>query len=163
VIARIFRVFAVVILVLALLVFTVFAGARFHDGPIALIPGGPLEAGELVAAPVTDWAFAGPPKEIELQLADESTSRTTWIIVREGAAFIPASLTFPPGKRWHKAADQNGAAWVRIEGKRYPVQLTRISDPTLEGSLREAAVAKYPEAGSSEGGVWFFQVASRAG
>ena len=34
----------VVVLALALLVF----GARFADGPIAIIPGGPLEAGELV-------------------------------------------------------------------------------------------------------------------
>src|SRR5512147_2109644 len=57
-----------------------FVAASFHDGPLGPIPGGALVRGELVTAPVTDWSFADVP-EIELQLATQSRSRTTWIIV----------------------------------------------------------------------------------
>ena len=110
---RIVRWLAIAVGVLVLFVAAIFVVARFHDGPLGLAPGGPLVAGEVVVAPVGDWAFATDIDTIELQLDGESSSRTTWILVSDGRAFIPASLSFPPGKRWHKTADQNGAAWLR--------------------------------------------------
>src|SRR5262245_42331634 len=125
---RIFRGLVILVVVLVVLVGAVFAGARFHDGPLGPIPGGPLNAGEMVTAPQTDWSFAKDEKEIEMQLAYEKTSRTTWILVKDGTAYIPCSLAFPPGKRWHHHADQNGEAIVRIQGKRYPVTLKRVQD-----------------------------------
>ncbi len=146
--------------VVALLIAAFFFLARFHDGPLGLAPGGPLVAGEVVAAPVGDWKFADVDT-IELQLDGESSSRTTWILVNEGRAFIPASLSFPPGKRWHKTADQNGAAWVRIAGKRYPVTLTRTQDEALRTQLIGVVGSKYGGGPPGEGGVWFFEVVSR--
>jgi len=144
-----------------LLIAAVFVLARFHDGPLGLVPGGALVAGEVVAAPIGDWRFADVDT-IELQLDGESTSRTTWILSIESRAFIPASLSFPPGKRWHKTADQNGAAWIRVGGKRYPVTLTRIKDEALEAQLRGVVAEKYQVGPTSgEGGVWFFEIESR--
>ena len=161
--ARIFRLLGILVVLLLIGVGVLFVAARFHDGPLAVIPGGPLVAGELVAAPVSDWSFAAAVPEIELQLAYQDTSRVTWILVNEGAAFIPASLTYPPGKRWHKAADQNGAAIVRIQGKRYPVTLRRVQDPALEQSLKQTVVGKYRNVPRSEAGVWFFELEPRSG
>lgn len=160
--ARFVRVLGYVVLSLVVLIGGAFVAARFHDGPLAMIPGGELEAGELVTAPITDWSFAAAPQEIELQLAYQDTSRTTWVVVHEGAAIVPASLSFPPGKQWPYAADRDGRAIVRIGGKRYPVNLTRVQDPALEAKLGESIRAKYPSVPPSGGGVWFFRLASRA-
>jgi hypothetical protein len=159
--ARIFKGLAILIAVLLVAIGGLFLAARFHDGPIAVIPGGPLVAGELVETPVADWRFASDVQEIELQLAYEDSSRTTWILVSDGRAFIPVSLSYPPGKRWHKAADQNGAAIARVEGKRYPVHLKRIQDPALEERLKQVVAGKYANVPSSEGGVWFFELGPR--
>ena len=61
---------------------TISSGARFHDGPLAIIPGGPLRAGQWVETPISDWRFATDLDVLELQLESQSTSRTTWILVR---------------------------------------------------------------------------------
>src|SRR5262245_52935591 len=90
------------------LVALLFVAARFHDGPLGPIPGGALEAGAEVSEPVADWSFAKDVKEIELQLASQGSSRTTWVIVHEGQAYVPCSLGFPPGKRWHQHAVVDG-------------------------------------------------------
>jgi hypothetical protein len=162
VIAKIFKGLVILVVLLVVAVGGLFAYARFHDGPLALIPGGPLVAGELVTTPVADWSFATDVQEIELQLAYESTSRTTWILVKDGAAYIPASLSFPPGKRWHKAADQNGAATVRIQGKLYPVTMARVKDEALAASLVDVVRGKYPSPPPGDGGVWFFKLEPRS-
>lgn len=160
---RIVKGLVILVVVLVVAIGAAFAGARFHDGPLGVIPGGPLVKGELVTQPQTDWSFAKDVQEVEMQLAYENTSRTTWILVKDGTAYIPCSLAFPPGKRWHKAADQNGEAIVRIAGKRYPVTLKRVMDETLAREIGEVALAKYPAAARSrEGGAWFFKLEPRA-
>lgn len=163
-IARIFKGLLVLVVLLGIAVGALFAGARYHDGPIALIPGGPLVAGELVTAPVADWSFAKDVNEIEMQLAYENSSRTTWILVKGGAAYIPCSLDFPPGKRWYKAADQNGAATVRIQGKLYPVTLVRVKDEAQIKEIGAVALDKYLKGRppSGPGGVWFFKLEPRS-
>ena len=139
-----------------------FVAARFSDGPISMIPGGPLTSGELVPGYVSSWDAVRDVETIELQLAQEGTSRTTWILVHDHMAYIPASLGFPPGKTWHMRADKNGRAVVRILGKRYDVRLDRISDPEIEKSLGELVLEKYGGAPPSDAGVWFFNLTSMA-
>jgi hypothetical protein len=159
---RIVKGFMIVVVVFVVAIAAVFAAARFHDGPLGVIPGGPLKSGELVPQPPSDWSFAKDVPEIEMQLAYENSARTTWILVRDGTAYVPCSLDFPPGKRWYKAADQNGEAILRIAGKRYPVTLKRVQDEALAKEIGKVALAKYPAAARSEGGrVWFFQVEPR--
>ncbi|NNL67439.1 MAG: hypothetical protein HKP30_14415 [Myxococcales bacterium] len=150
------------IAVLALVVAALFVGARFHDGPLAIIPGGALESGPRVEAPVADWGFVADIEEIELQLLAQKTSRTTWIVAHAGRAFVPVSLAFPPGKSWHRVADEQGAAVLRIEGERYPVQLTRLGEDAEFEAIVAALAEKYtPPPGSDESGFWLFEVTSR--
>ncbi|HKC52711.1 MAG TPA: DUF2255 family protein [Myxococcota bacterium] len=159
---RIVKGFVIVVIVFVVLITALVEIAKFHDGPVGLIPGGALVAGELVAQPPADWNFAADVQEIEMQLAYEDSSRTTWVLVKDGVAYIPCSLKFPPGKRWYKAADQKGEAVVRIGGKRYPVTLTRVKDDALATEIGKVAVAKYPAAARSAGSeVWFFKIEPR--
>ena len=146
------------------LVALLFFGARFRDGPLGPIPGGALEAGPEVSAPIGDWSFAKDVGEIELQLASQTTSRTTWILVHEGQAYVPCSLGFPPGKSWYKQAVVDGRATLRIEGKRYSVTLTKLDDAAvqqLEATVRSEVTRKYGQMPPSDAGVWLFRVASR--
>jgi hypothetical protein len=146
-------------LVLVVLIGAVFVGARFHDGPLGPIPGGALVGGVLVTGPVTDWSFATGVQEIELQLASQDRSRTTWVLVSGGKAYIPASTEYPPGKTWHRVALDDGRAMLRIEGKRYPVELAKVEDESLLAAVRDAAASKYPRRPGGE--AWLFAVASR--
>ena len=156
------RILVRVVAALVVLALAVYYGARLHDGPLAMIPGGPLVAGDLVSAPTTDWAFATDLSQIELQLESQSISRTTWILVRDGIAYIPCSLSFPPGKSWYVEAQRDGRAILRIEGRRYPVELTRDDDPTLAGFARPEVERKYGSPPPGEGGAMFFKVTSRS-
>jgi hypothetical protein len=153
-----------IVVALAALVALLFLGARFHDGPLGPVPGGPLEAGEAVSEPVRDWSFAKDVGEIELQLASQQVSRTTWILVHEGVAYVPCSLGFPPGKSWHEEAARNGRALLRIDGRRYPVTLAKLEDAAvqqLEPVIRAEVNRKYGQPPPTEAGVWLFRVESR--
>ncbi len=75
-----------------------FFAARFSDGPIGMIPGGPLTSGKMVPFLTVRWNHLRDVETIELQLVGEKTSRTTWIVTDNAKAYIPASLGFPPGK-----------------------------------------------------------------
>lgn len=146
---------------LAVLIALVFVGARFHDGPLGPFPGGPLASGDTVTQPVEDWSFAANVAEIELQLASQSKSRTTWIVVHEGRAYVPASTQFPPGKTWHRSALEDGRATLRITGRRYPVTLAKLEDAALVAAVRDVGLKKYPN--RPEGDAWVFAVTSRPG
>lgn len=159
---KVLRFLALAVLAVALVLGAVAVGARFADGPFGPLPGGALRSGEWVEAPVGDWSFATDVAEIELQLESQERSRTTWILVHDGAAFVPASVEFPPGKTWHTEALEDGRARIRVEGKRYPVALAKIDDPALETTLGQVVEGKYPTRPPDEGGAWFFSVTSRA-
>jgi hypothetical protein len=154
------RIAAVVVALFAL----VFFAARFHDGPLGPIPGGPLAAGDLVAEPVADWSFVKDTGEIELQLDAQPRSRVTWIFYLDGKAYVPCSLGFPPGKNWHHLAAQDGRATLRIDGKRYPVTMTRLDDAAAQvigPAARAELERKYGDLPASDAGVWLFEIASR--
>jgi len=158
---RVLRIIGFLLACVVVLPVVVAFGARFHDGPVGLFPGGPLEAGTLVENPVTDWNFAQAENTIELQLLSQQRSRTTWILVHDGAAFIPCAIGFPPGKTWHQHAVQDGRAVLRIEGQRYPVTLERVEDPELSAALAAIVKDKYGRSPPAGEGVWYFRVTSR--
>lgn len=147
---------------LVVLVLVAYFGARLHDGPVGPIPGGAIASGEWYELPVSDWSFAKDVKEIELQLESQKISRTTWILVRGGTAFVPCSLGFPPGKTWYQKAQEDGRAVLRINGQRYAVTLTRDDDPSLAEFARPEVTRKYGNPPPSSAGVMFFRIASRA-
>jgi len=160
---KVLRVLGWIVGVLVALAVVAFFAPRFvSDGPLGPLIGGPLRSGAFYELPVSDWSFATDVNEIALQLESQTISRTTWILVRDGAAYIPCSLGFPPGKTWYEDAQQDGRALLRIEGKRYPVTLTRDDDPSLAEFARAEVTRKYGNVPPSEGGVMFFRVTSRA-
>jgi len=164
---RVLRVLGIALGVALLGVAALFFLARLADGPLGPVPGGPFSSGDWVREPLDDWGFAADLETVELQLVGDDTSRTVWILVREeGDAWIPASLVFPPGKRWHVRADAgNGHAVLRAQGHRYPVRLVRSEDEEVQADLTRLVEAKYgaaPPGSEGEESVWFFSVRSRA-
>jgi hypothetical protein len=159
---KVLRIIAVGIGALAVLGLVVYYGARFGDGPLGMIPGGAIASGEWVEAPVADWSFVDDVQEIEFQLVQDDISRTVWVLHADGRAFVPASLSFPPGKDWYHRAQKDGRSVLRIEGRRYPVTLRRVDDDATKQAVVAAVVDKYaPPPGSGEGNVMFFEVSSR--
>jgi hypothetical protein len=152
---------ALLVLVVLLLA-ALFLPRFFTDGPLGPIPGGPLKAGERFDFPVSDWSFAAEVKTIEFQLENESISRTSWILVRGGAAYIPCGACEPPLKRWQLAAQADGRATLRIDGKLYAVSLTRDDDASLPDFARAEVMRKYEVDARGSGVTLFFKVESRA-
>jgi hypothetical protein len=166
------RILGGVIGALALLVVVVLIGARFADGPLAIVAGGPFKTGELVTGPEPDWSFAHDVREVEFQLVEPPRSRTTWILEHEGRIFIPCGyMTTSWGRIWKKwpiEALKDGRAILRIDGKLYERTLVRIEDGPLLAPLTAELARKYvngatfgPEAVTS-GYLWIFELAPRS-
>jgi len=155
---KILKAIGIALAALILLIAVVAIGARFSDGPVALLPGGPLTSGEWVEGGRVDWTFATDIEEIEFESGGRS--RTTWILVHEGEAYIPCSLSFPPGKSWHQEILERPEGVVRVEGKRYKRKFVKVEDEALFASLAELAQDKYTPP-PSDAGVWFFHIAPR--
>ena len=162
---RLLRWIGIVVAALVVVVALVFAGARFADGPVAMIPGGALRSGELVETPDIDWTFAADVPTIELQLVDPVRSRTVWLVVHDGQLYVPCSLDFPPFKTWHSEALEDGRAVLRVEGKRYERRLERVTDEALIGELAGLVAKKYdlqPEGRFDPSRIWLFHVTPRS-
>ena len=160
-----------VILYLLVVAIVMAAGAsalaRLSDGPIAMFAGGPLVNGPWINEPVRDWSFAADVEEVEFQLLEPARSRTTWIVVHRGQAYIPCGfVNFSLWKKWPHEALEDGRGVVRIDGKRYPVQVNRIRNPQLKTVLIEKMAAKYPvppfeQNEESTENVWIFRLDHR--
>lgn len=159
------------VVVLALLV---VIGARFGDGPTAIIPGGPLESGALHTGPEPDWTFARDLQEMEFQLVEPPVSRTIWLQVVDGKLYLVSGYmnTFVGKlwKHWPAQAVEDPRAIIRIDGKRYERKLVRLGaeHPALPGIVSEIARkygAPLDPAQAAEtaknGDAWFFAVLPR--
>jgi len=155
----------IVVLVLGALVL-----ARFADGPLEIIAGGPFKTGE-VATLEPDWDFAKDYSTVEFQLLDPAASRTTWIAVHDGRLFIPSGyMTTWWGKIWKQwplQAEQDGRAILRVDGKLYDRQLVRVMggsevEPIMaELGRKYAAGAAFPRDAFESGYLWIFELVPR--
>jgi hypothetical protein len=167
---RILKRAAGVIGVVALVVAALVIGARFADGPLAIIPGGPLVSGEQVSGPEPDWTFARDIMEMELQLVVPPRSRTAWLLVHGGKLYMVSgymnSTLGKLWKQWPAQAVDDGRAVIRIDGTRYERRLVRILDdrPVLEAIAGEAN-RKYGAGMTADmaasGDTWFFALQPR--
>jgi len=161
---------------LSLLV-AVFGGlvlaARFSDGPIAIVAGGPFKSGTLVEGREPDWSFVHDVREVEFQLLDPPRSRTTWILDHAGKAYIPSGyMTTWWGrlwKQWPHEAERDGRILLRIGGDLYERRLVRVREgPEVKPLLAELG-RKYldgrpvPAEAVSSGYLWLFELAPREG
>lgn len=167
---RVFKVLLKAIGIVVLLVLLLVVGPRFADGPLAIIPGGPLEAGELVTGPEPDWTFARDIMEMEFQLVEPPQSRTIWLQVHDKKLYaVSGYMNSALGKiwkQWPARALKDGRAVIRIDGRRYERRLVRILDDraVLEGIAVEVnrkygASLKADMAAS--GDAWFFAMEPR--
>ena len=149
----------------------VLIAARFSDGPMEIIAGGPFTTGELQTTE-PDWSFVKDHNTVQFQLLDPEASRTTWIAVVDGRVFIPSGyMTTWWGKIWKQwpiQAEQDGRAILRVDGKLYHRQLVRIEDdPILPQVLAELG-RKYGPDGKpfpisvvNSGYLWIFELVPR--
>jgi hypothetical protein len=164
---------AVGILLAAILVAIgiLLVGARFADGPIAIIAGGPFTSGELQSGPEPDWSFVHDVREVEFQLLEPARSRTTWILEHEGKAYIPSGyMTSWWGKLWKQwphEAEKDPRILLRIGDDLYERKLVRIQEgpavaPLLaELSRKYANGAEIPMEAVTSGYLWLFELAPR--
>jgi hypothetical protein len=167
---KILKWLAGVIGVLLLLIVVLVISARFADGPIAIIPGGPLVAGEMHTGPEPDWTFARDIQEMEIQLEEPAVSRITWLQVHDKKLYVVSgymnSAVGKLWKHWPAQALLDGRAIIRIDGKRYERQLVRLMDDreTLD-AIGAEVLRKYgaPLTGdlAATGDAWFFALEPR--
>ena len=159
---RVLRGIGWLLLVLAGLAVITALVARHSDGPIGPFPGGPLVAGELVNGSEPDWSFAAELPNFEIEVgAANPRSRTVWLIVDQGELFVPAG--FASRKTWPSEAVADGRVVVRVAGKRYARQATRVSDPARLEALRAGLGRKYGMTPNPDGSddTWFFHMGPR--
>lgn len=112
--------------------------ARWFDGPLGPIPGGPLR-GELSTQDPGDWSFAGDASTLELEV--HGRSRTVWYVTQGGTLYIAAAEA--ARKRWPAEAEADGRVRLRVGGRIYERQAVRITDPALARPVGDAFRAKY--------------------
>jgi hypothetical protein len=147
-------------------------GARFADGPIAIVAGGPFRSGTLVSGPEPEWSFVHDVREVQFQLLEPARSRTTWILDHEGKAYIPCGyMTTWWGKLWkqwpHEAL-KDPRILLRIGDQLYERKLVRIQDGPAVAPLLAELSRKY--AGGREipldlvtsGYLWLYELAPRS-
>jgi len=162
------------VLALVLLIAAIGIGARFADGPLAIVAGGPFRSGERVTGPEPDWSFVHDVSEVQIQLESPARSRTTWVVEVGGKAYIPCgymdSWWGRLWKQWPHQAERDGRALLRVDGRVYERTLVRVkSGPEIEPIVAELA-RKYfgadaPAGDAVErvrsGSLWLFELAPR--
>lgn len=160
---------------------------RVSDGPIEFLQGGSFKTGERIEGPITDWTF-GVGKTMEFELEGYGTSRTAGYIMHDGVAYMTCDLGFIWNrlngrsktilnliyvfKTWHLDAVEDGRALIRIDGKIYPTQFTKVEDPELNEALRveiEELARGYfapndlgPRPTEAPNDIWFFRMDPRS-
>lgn len=162
--------FGLILLVIVVAVAVFFWSARFSDGPLEIIAGGPFTTGTPTEAPA-DWSFLKDRATIEFQTLEPARSRTVWLAVSDGKLFIVSGyMTTNYGaiwKQWPHYLEQDGRIILRIDGNLYEQRLQRIMDgPDVMPVLREfnrkyGAGEPTSIATITEGDTWMYQVVLR--
>ncbi len=150
-----------------LLLVVIGFAARYHDGPLGPFPGGAM-TGEIVDAPVSDWAALLPEnadlrKYIEVQVSpDAPRALTTAYTVRDGKLYVHALLA--ARKTWPSLALADDRVVVRVGGRLYPLRAVRVTDPAELAPLAEQLGEIEPGAGADADALptWYFRMEPRA-
>ena len=158
------------VLAVVAVIASVVIGARFADGPLEIIAGGPFTTGEPHEGPPPDWAFVKDIETIEMQSLNPARSRTTWVLHHDGRLFIPCgymnSLWGRIWKQWPIEAERDGRIITRINGKLYEQNLVRIEqgevlEPVLAELSRKYFGQPIPMEAVTSGALWIFELTPR--
>jgi hypothetical protein len=165
------RIVGVLLALLIVSIAVLVVAARFSDGPLAIVAGGPFKSGTVVDGPEPDWSFVHDVREVEFQLLEPPRSRTTWILDHEGKAYIPSGyMTTWWGKLWKQwphEAEKDPRILLRIDGKLYERTLVRVQDGPVVAPLLAELSRKYaggreiPMDAVTSGYLWLFELAPR--
>ncbi len=166
------------------LIVSILVVQRLSDGPIEPLQGGPFTTGELIETPVEDWSF-GELKNTHFELVGFGTSRRAGYIMLDGVAYMTCDLGFMWNrlegssrillnliyvfKTWHLDAMEDGRALIRIDGKIYRAQFTKVTDAELQdrlkGRVEELFDQMFGEIGPAPieepNDMWFFRIDAR--
>lgn len=145
-------------------------GARFADGPMEIVAGGPFRSGELSPAPES-WAFLRDRDTLEFQTLEPARSRTVWLAVHEDRLFLVSgymnSGLGAVWKQWPHYLEEDDRIILRIDGELYEQRLQRIMEgpevlPVLEELNRKYGVGEVTSIDTvSNGDTWMFEVLER--
>ena len=166
------RIVGALVAIVAVAITALLVGARFADGPLAIVAGGPFQSGDLVTGPEPDWSFVEDIGEVEFQLLAPERSRTTWILHHDGKAYIPSGyMTTWWGriwKQWPHEAEKDGRILLRIDDRIYQRQLVRVKEGPMVEPLLAQLSQKYlggatmPANVMGSGYLWLFELAPRS-
>ncbi len=162
----------ITILVIAVAIGVFLFGMRFHDGPLAIVSGGPFTSGELTEPPA-DWSFLEGRDEMEFQTMSPATSRVVWLVVHDERLYlISGYMTTGFGKiwkQWPHYMEQDNRVILRIDGKLYEQQLVRMMDHPELAEILTKFGNKYgfnapgdPTEMVRSGYAWFYEVQDRS-
>ncbi len=130
--------------------------------PCERIPGSYL-LGEEVTEPVEDWSFVNQTGLCQIQVsAALPHSVNLNCMAADGKLYL--SCASCEGKYWSNAALNNSKARIRINGRVYPVHISRVEDAkTLDIAWQARATKLQRGLGTPPAdGWWSFNVVSRS-
>lgn len=167
---KILKWFGLVLLILVIAFALFIFSARFADGPLEIIAGGPFATGTPAAAPA-DWSFLTDRGTIEFQTLVPARSRTVWLAVNDGKLFIVSGyMTTNYGaiwKQWPHYLDADDRIILRIDGNLYEQRLQRVMDGPdvmpvlLEFNRKYGAGEPTSISTITDGETWMYQVVPR--
>ena len=158
----------VVLVTIAIAGFLIYA--RFHDGPLEIVSGGPFRSGQAAATPES-WNFVADHDTIEFQTMDPPRSRTVWLAVHDERLFIVSgymnSGLGAVWKQWPYYLEDDDRVILRIDGRLYAQRLQRITSgpdiiPVLNEYNRKYGVGEVTSTDPvTSGDTWMFEVLPR--
>ena len=145
---------------------------RYHDGPMAIITGGPFQSGTIVAegkGNTLDISALKDRSTTEFQSGPPPRSRTVWLAVHDSRLFIASAYMNENyakiWKQWPHQIKDNNKILLRIDGNIYQRQLIRTYDPEITSAAGLETERKYglkivPEDVKQEH-VWLYEVVAR--
>ena len=160
------------LLIAVIVLFLVYA--RFHDGPIAIVAGGPFDSGEFYSGPEPNWSPMRTRQEVEFQLLEPARSRVTWIAEHGGKPYIVSGyMNTSFGKVWkqwpHEIA-KDDRILLRVDDVIYERRLVRLMEGPMIAPVINQLAEKYnlgtgfgdPNEVVRNGDVWLYEVAPRS-
>jgi len=148
-----------------------FVYARFHDGPLGIVAGGPFDTGEQYVGAEPDWSFLRDYVTVEFQLIEPPRSRTTWIMEHDNRIFIVSgymnSWYGKLWKQWPAEAEADGRIILRVDGTLYPRRMVRVMEGDFIRPVLDEASRKYlggtevPMDEITSGNMWMFELLPR--
>jgi len=147
----------------ALAICTGWLATGLLDGPWGMVSGGRLE-GPAVGCETARWEDFAATRELELEVRPENPrSMTTWLVVHEGALYIPADF-LTPWKRWPHQVLADDRVRIRLGRQIFECSVERVADEPKIEALRRAIAAKYdldPDGREARIEVWWFRAGPR--